>query len=67
MNETPIISIAQALNETAQILRQEAIPDARREAASLLGLVLGKDYTYLLTRAEQMLAPVQLGELREAA
>lgn len=65
MKEQKHFSIAQALVDAAQILRQAAIPDERREAASLLGHVLGRDRTYLLTRAEQPLNPLHIRQLRE--
>lgn len=65
MKEQKHFSIAQALVDAALILRQAAIPNERREAASLLGHVLGRDYTYLLTRAEQPLNSLHIRELRE--
>lgn len=65
MKEQKHFSIAQALVDAAQILRQASIPDERREAASLLGHVIGRDRTYILTRAEQALTPLHIRELRE--
>ncbi len=66
MKEQKHFSIAQALVDAAQILRKAEIPDERREAASLLGHVLGRDRTYILTRAEQPLSPIHIRQLRDA-
>jgi release factor glutamine methyltransferase len=61
MKEQRHFLIAQA----AQILRKAGIPEERREAASLLGHVLGRDRTYILTRAEQPLNPANIRQLRD--
>jgi release factor glutamine methyltransferase len=63
---TPLVSltVAQTLTEAARILRQAGIPDERREAASLLGHVLGCTHTYLLTHPERLLTTQQSQELR---
>jgi release factor glutamine methyltransferase len=44
--------IADALLEASQILRNGGVPEARREAASLLSFVVDKDRTFLLTHAD---------------
>jgi release factor glutamine methyltransferase len=57
-------TIAAALDAAAENLRRAGIPDPRREAYSLLGYVLGRDYTALLTHAKETLAPPQLEQLK---
>ena len=66
MNENRCYTIAQALVDAAQILRQAAIPNDRMEAASLLGHVLGRSRTYLLAHAEEALTGAQVRALRAA-
>ncbi len=50
-----IISIAEALRSAWQILERSGVPEARREAVSLLSFVLGKDRTFLISHAEDQL------------
>jgi release factor glutamine methyltransferase len=50
--QLPMISITEALNEATQVLSDGGVPEARREAGSLLSFVLGKDRTYLISHAE---------------
>ncbi|HWS98813.1 MAG TPA: peptide chain release factor N(5)-glutamine methyltransferase [Pyrinomonadaceae bacterium] len=57
-------TIARALVEAAQILRRAGVPEARREAASLLEHVTGRDRTFLITSAETVLAPSDVSRLR---
>jgi release factor glutamine methyltransferase len=45
------VSIETAIREGAQILRDSAVDEARREAASLLGHVLGRDRGFVITHA----------------
>lgn len=47
MNE----SIAEAILTAAQILRRAGVPEARREAGSLLGHAIERDQTFILTHA----------------
>lgn len=49
-------SIAEALLEAAQVLRRAGVPEPRREAASLLGHILSRDRTFLITHAEERLS-----------
>ena len=49
-------SIAQAIVEAAQVLRKAGVPEARREAGSLLAHVVGRDRTFLITHADDTLA-----------
>lgn len=58
-------SIARALVEAAQILREAGVTNARREAASLLEHIIARDRTYLLTHAETALASADVRRLRE--
>lgn len=53
-------SIAQAILEGANKLRQGGVPDERREAGSLLMHVLARDRSYILTHAEAELSDEQL-------
>ncbi len=57
-------TIARAVVEAAQILRRAGVPEARREAASLLEHVTGRDRTFLITSAETALAPDEVNRLR---
>jgi release factor glutamine methyltransferase len=57
-------SIARALVEAAQLLRQSGVLDARREAASLLEHVMACDRTFLITHAETALASSTVRTLR---
>lgn len=45
-------SIAQAILQGSNLLRRAGVPEARREAGSLLSHVIGQDRTFLITRAE---------------
>ena len=51
------ISISEALLEATKILNNTGVPEARREAGSLLSFILDKDRTFLLSHADD-----QLGE-----
>jgi release factor glutamine methyltransferase len=58
-------SITQVLIEGAQVLNSEGVPEARREAGSLLSFVLGKDRTFLISHAEDLIDDDSLGRFRE--
>jgi release factor glutamine methyltransferase len=45
-------TIAEVLREAAAELDRGGVPEARREAGSLLSFILGKDRTFLITHAE---------------
>lgn len=45
-------TIAEILKEAASELDSAGVPDARREAGSLLSFILGKDRTFLISHAE---------------
>jgi release factor glutamine methyltransferase len=57
-------SIARAIVEAAQILRRAGVPEARREAASLLEHLTGRDRTFMITHAETALAASDVRALR---
>lgn len=57
-------TIARAIVEAAQILRQAGVPEARREAASLIEHLTGRDRTFLITHAETTLASSDIRRLR---
>lgn len=58
------VSIAEALLEAAQVLRRSGVPESRREAASLLGHVLARDRTFLITHAEERVPTEAFSEFR---
>ena len=58
-------SIARAIVEAAQILRQAGVSEARREAASLLEHLTGHDRTFLITHAETTLTSSDVRRLRD--
>jgi release factor glutamine methyltransferase len=58
-------SIAEALREATQVLNSEGVPEARREAGSLLSFVLGRDRTFLISHAEDLIDADSLGRFRE--
>ena len=58
-------SIAKALKEASRILDSAGVPEARREASSLLSFVLRKDRTFLISHAEDPVDDHSLDQLRE--
>lgn len=58
-------SIAQATLEATQVLRRAGVPDARRDAASLLAHTVARDRTYIITHAERLLAASDVRRFRE--
>ncbi len=56
------VSIAEAIREAAQTLRQAGVPDARREAGSLLQHVIDRDRTFIITHAEDLITPEEQRE-----
>lgn len=59
------VSIAEAIREAAQFLRQGGVPDARREAGSLLQYVIDRDRTFIVTHAEDLITPEEQKTFRE--
>ena len=60
------MTIAEALREASQILQGAGVPEARREAGSLLSFVITKDRTFLISHAEDELDQSSLDQFREA-
>ena len=58
-------SIVEALKEASRILARAGVPEARREASSLLSFVLRKDRTFLISHAEDPVDDSSLDQLRE--
>ena len=58
-------SIADVLKEATQILQNAGVPEARREAGSLLSFVIGKDRTFLIAHAEDELNYAHVDQFRE--
>jgi len=58
-------SIAEALQDASRILDDAGVPEARREAASLLSFVLRKNRTFLISHAEDPVDDDSLRQLRE--
>ena len=57
-------SIAEVLREASQMLEHAGVPEARREAGSLLSFVIGKDRTFLISHAEDVLNDDQVDQYR---
>ncbi len=53
------ITIAQSVLEATQLLREAGVPEARREAASLLAYAIGKDRTFIISHAEDLVSREQ--------
>jgi len=58
-------SIAEVLREASRVLEAGGVPEARREAGSLLSFVLGKDRTFLISHAEDPVDEDSFERLRE--
>lgn len=59
-------SIADVLKEATKVLNNAGVPEARREAGSLLSFVLGKDRTFLISHAEDELGDDSFGRFQES-
>ena len=57
-------SIAEAILQGAPYLRKAGVPEARREAGSLLAHVIGRDRTFILSHADEQISEAQLQEFR---
>jgi release factor glutamine methyltransferase len=57
-------SIAEAILQGAHDLRKAGVPEARREAGSLLAHVIGRDRTFILSHADDPISEAQLEKLR---
>ena len=58
-------SIAEVLREATRMLEHAGVPEARREAGSLLSFVIGKDRTFLISHAEDDVNDEQVDQFRE--
>ena len=59
-------SISQALREGAAVLQNAGVPEARREAGSLLEFILAKDRTFLIAHAEDPVSEEDLLRFQES-
>jgi release factor glutamine methyltransferase len=59
-------SIAEALLHASGILVQAGVPEARREAASLLSFIMGKDRTFLISHSDEQLDDDLLAQFQES-
>jgi release factor glutamine methyltransferase len=59
-------SIAEVLREASQILQGAGVPEARREAGSLLSFIIAKDRTFLISHAEDRIDESSLNRFRAA-
>ena len=59
------LSIAQAVLEATQVLREAGVPEAAREAGSLLGHTLGCDRGFMITHADEALSEQAAKTFRE--
>jgi release factor glutamine methyltransferase len=60
------MTIAETLREASQILQAAGVPEARREAGSLLSFVIARDRTFLISHAEDELNQSSMDQFREA-
>lgn len=60
------MNIAEALREASRILDGAGVPEARREAGSLLSFVIARDRTFLISHAEDQVDEYSLNRFREA-
>jgi release factor glutamine methyltransferase len=60
------LSIAEVLRDATEILQNAGVPEARREAGSLLSFVIAKDRTFLIAHADDELDDQQVDQYREA-
>ena len=59
-------SIADLLQEAAQMLNDAGVPEARREAGSLLSRVIAKDRTFLISHADDFIGEADVARFRGA-
>ena len=58
--------IAEVIKEASQILEHAGVPEARREAGSLLSFIIGNDRTFLIAHAGDELADRDVDQFRKA-
>lgn len=59
------LSIGEVIREVTRELESAGVPEARREAGSLLSFILMKDRTFLISHAEEVVDENSLDRLRE--
>jgi len=59
------LSIAEIIREVSRKLESAGVPEARREAGSLLSFILGKNRTFLISHAEEQVDENSFDQLRE--
>ena len=59
-------SIADLLQEAARMLNDAGVPEARREAGSLLSHVIAKDRTFLISHADDLVGDTDVARFRGA-
>jgi release factor glutamine methyltransferase len=59
-------SIGAALLNASQTLAQAGVPEARREAASLLSFITGKDRTFLISHSDEQVDDDLLAQFQES-
>ena len=60
------VSIAAALRSAYQMLERAGVPEARREAGSLLSFILHQDRTFLISHAEDQLEDGSVSRFQES-
>src|SRR5438270_12386124 len=65
MSEQESFSVARLIAEAAEVLSEAGVPEARREAMSLVGYVALRDRTFLIAHPETLLSSSEIGRLRE--
>jgi release factor glutamine methyltransferase len=58
-------SIAEVLKDASRMLDEAGVPEARREAGSLLSFILRKDRTFLISHAEDLVDDSSFDQFRE--
>lgn len=58
------LSIVELIVEAARVLRRAGVAEARREAGSLLAQTIERDRTFLITHADELLAPEDASRFR---
>src|SRR5947209_14826678 len=65
MSEQESFSVASLIAEAKEVLSEAGVPEARREAMSLVGYVICRDRTLLVAHPETLLSASDVVRLRE--
>ena len=65
MSEEENVTLAGLIKEAARVLKKAGVPEARREAMSLIEHLMGRDRTFIITHPEATLKPSEIRRLRE--